>query len=405
MKNNNFFMPALVLGALLLPLASGIMDVRMLFLLFFAAAFIARRFLGHQEFTTECINVVFYAASLVLTCYFVDTAVSDEMFPFFDGLSNQKGFADMLALWVMLEAVLQYAYSDERKMDITYITAGITAELTLAVNGQWGAQFLMFAVIIGIAVIMMPLAERMKRVLQIFFAAAFIMCNMSLLLNYAEWLQVEDISYSLETSVVCELLLSVLVLYVLHEWDRIPKDIDIKKVRLYSLQRGIMKIFKIVLLVTVAVIVIGYDMGLGNDDTRISFLKENGEAAHPGIFTNTVVSLLYQVCEAFQSALSHNVIGTGFALAGFAGAALAIIFTGICIWLMYKGYQHDFEGKEHFAAIASAELLQLLLIPVAWELIPMYILFLYGAVWEYMPTIETIKDFIGHHKMMKENNL
>ncbi|MBO5033460.1 MAG: hypothetical protein J6D08_16540 [Lachnospiraceae bacterium] len=401
-NNNNLFMPALTLGALLLPLASGLFDVRILFLVFFAAVFIARYFLGHQEFTSECADVVFYAASFVQLCYLINTAVFNGIFPFFDSLSNQKSFADMLALWVIPEAVLRYIYSDDRKRDAAYITVGIIAELTLAVNGQWGAQFLMLAMIVGIAVTIMPLAEQMRRVLQLFFGAAFIMCNMSLLFNYTEWLQVEDVTYSLETSVVCELVLSVLALYVLHEWDKIPKDTDITRVRLCTLQNRIKKLCRISLAVIVIIGFIGYDMGIGASGTKISFLGENGEAAQTGIFTNTAVSLLYQVYGAVQAAFSQNIIGTGFALAGLIGAVIAIIFMGICIWLMYRGYCQSFEGKEHFAVIALTELLQLLLIPSAWELFPMYILFLYGALREYMPDMETIKNFIRRHKIRKE---
>lgn len=293
-NSGNLFMPSLVLGTLLLPLASGLLDVRILFLVFFAAAIIA-----------------------------------------------------------------------------------------------------------GIAAKIMPLAERMKRVLQMFFGTAFILCNMSLLFYDTKWLQVDGITYSLETSIACEMVLSVLALCALHEWDKIPGNVDIKKVRLCSLQRGIKRILKFVVAVIIVIVLTGYDMGIGTNGMKISFAGENGEQVETGLFTNAAVTLLYQVNKAFQAALSQNVIGTGFALAGIVGAVLAIIFMGICVWLMYRGYCQGFEGKKYFPAIAWAELLQLLLIPVAWELLPMYMLFLYSALKGYMPAMDRIKDCIRHHKMME----
>ena len=403
MKMTNLYTSALTLATLLLPLAAGLIDVRILFLILFVAVIVARRFFGHQEFTQQCIDIAFYAASLILTLYFVDMAISHGMFPFFNSLSNRKGFADMLALWVILQVVFRYVYTEDKVLDAVHITAGVVAELTLAVNGEWGAQFFMLMLIAVAAAKIMPFAERMKRVLQLFFGAAFILCNMSLLFNYTKWLQVENVTYSLETSVVCELVLSILALYVLHEWEKIPADTDIDRVRLCRLQHRIKRALKIVLVAIVIIGLIGYDMGIGSQGTKIAFLGENGEGVQAGIFANTAVSLLYHVYGAFQEAVSGNILGTGLGLLGLPGAALAILFMGICIWLVYRGYRQGFEGKEQFAMIAAVEMLQLLLIPISWELLPMYVVFLYTALEGYLPKKDSVilffkrmKDGIGH---------
>lgn len=392
-NNNSLFMPAMALIFLIIPLASNLLDVRLLFLIFIVAAIIARHFLGKQEFTPLCKEVVFYAASLILTFYFVDTAVSKGMFPLFDTLSDKQGFTGMLALWVILEVVFRYTYAEDNKMDIVNITAGIVAELVLAVNGQWGAQFLMFVVIAGAAAKIMPFAERMKRVLQLFFGAAFIMCNMSLLFQYTEWLHVDNVTYSLETSVVCELILSILALCAMKEWEKIPEDVDIEKVRLCRLQRRSKRLLLLAIALVAVMGLIGYDMGIGSKGTKIAFLGANGEAVEAGIFTNTFVSLLYQIYGAWQTALSRNIFGTGYAFLGVIGAGLAVMLIGICAWLLYRGHQQGFEGKEQSAAMALLELLVLLVTPVAWELLPLYELFLYDALWEYVPTKEEVKLF------------
>lgn len=395
MKTNSLFMPALTLSALLLPLASGLIDVRVAFIVLFFAALMVRIFLGRQEVTLQCVDTVFYVASLILTLYFVDTAVSGGMFPFFDSLSDKAAFTDMLALWVVLEAVLRYTYSEDTQTDVVCITAGVIAELTLAVNGNWGAQFLMLAIIVGVSACIMPVAEQMKRVLQFFFGAAFLLCNMSLLFGYTDWLQVKNVTYSLETSIVGELALSALALYVLHEWDKIPENMDIKKVRLCSLQRRIRQAAVLVLAATALTLLLGYDMGIGSG-TQIAFLGADGQAAQTGIFTNTAVSLQYGAYGALQAALSRSLLETSLAFWGFGGAVLAFLGLAACIWLLYRGYKDSFGGETHFAAIALLEVLQLFLLPSAWELLPMYALFFYGAVGAYLPTKDIVKGFIRH---------
>lgn len=402
MKSTNLFIPALVLVNLLIPLAAGFMDIRFLFIIVLVLALVAHHFLGKQEFTQQCIEGVFYTASIILTLYFVDTAIAPDMFPFFDSLSDINGFSGMLALWVILQVIAHYTYEDEQRLEVVYLTAGIVAELTLAVNGQWGAQFFMLVLIAVAATVIMPFAEHMKRVLQLFFGAAFILSNMSLLFNYTEWLRVEGVTYSLETSVVFELVLSILALYVLQEWDRIPKDADIGKVRLCRLQRRIKRALRILVVVIAVIGLIGYDMGIGSSNTKIVFLGENGEGVQTGIFANTAVSLLYHVYGAFAEALSKNLIGVGFVAWGLVGAMLAILFLGICVWLLYRGYQERFEGKEQFAAIAIVELIQLIVLPVAWELLPMYALFLIGALRSYVPTKEDVKSFVKRFKVTTE---
>lgn len=385
MKNNLLFTSAISMITLLIPFASGLIDIRILFAVLLLLVLVARHFLGRQEITEQCIDTVFYEGAMLLAFYVVDTAIAHGLFPFFDRLSDKVSFSNMLALWVILIVVLRYVDSTDKRQDISYITAGIIAELTLAVNGEWGAQFFMLMLIIGVAVKMEPLAERMKRVMQLFFGASFILCNMSLLFNYVDWFKVENVSYSLEVSVVGELALSILALGVLQEWDRIPKDVDMSRVRLLRLQRRTKKAAIMAMTAIALIGVVGYDMGIGSNGTKISFLNESGEAARTGILTNTAVALLYHVHGAFRMAFSENLLGTGGALWGILGIGAGILFIGIVGWLMYRGFKEGFEGREIFAVIAFFEMAQLLLLPTAWELLPMYILFLYGAVGEYIP--------------------
>ena len=160
-------MPALALIALLLPLTSSLLDPRFAWVLFLVVVLVSRFFVGHQKITMQCVDVVFYASVLLLTFYFVDTGVSRGMFPLFDGLSDKITFTDMLALWVMLEVTLRYMYSDTVTMDLLSITAGVIAELTLVINGRWSAQFVMLVLALGVASIVVPVAEQIKRALQL----------------------------------------------------------------------------------------------------------------------------------------------------------------------------------------------------------------------------------------------
>lgn len=392
MKTNNFFMPALALIALLLPLTSSLLDPRFAWVLFLVVVLVSRFFVGHQKITMQCVDVVFYASVLLLTFYFVDTGVSRGMFPLFDGLSDKITFTDMLALWVMLEVTLRYMYSDTVTMDLLSITAGVIAELTLVINGRWSAQFVMLVLALGVASIVVPVAEQIKRALQLFFGSAFILCNISLLIYYTGWLHVNTMSYSIEKSIVGELGLSMLALYILREWDKIPKGTPINRVRMFGLQSKIRRGIKIAICAIAVMVVLGCDMGIGSS-TKVAFLTQEG------VLTNTIVSLLYQVYEAVQAALNYNLIGISFATFGFSGAIVAMGFVGGSIYLLYRAMQHQSSEKKRLIAIALFEVIQLLVLPVAWELLVLYMLFLYGAVSENGILCDTIKIFFKKQKI------
>jgi len=289
-------------------------------------------------------------------------------------------------------AVRSYVDSADRHMQAVYLTAGIIAELVLAVNGDWGAQLLMLLIIGAMAAYTMPFAEKMKKLLQCFFGAAFILCNMSLLFGYVDWFQVDGITYSLESSVVGELLLCAFALYVLREWEKIPADAEIAKVRLCKLQRGIRRLLLLTVVVVCAAGLLGMDMGIGSG-ARMVVLDANGAETQAGIFTNTAISFVKQSYGAFASAFSQNMIGIFTQYLGFGGACVALILLALMIWLAYRGWQVRFEGNEMFAEIAVWELVILVAVPTAWEMLPLYAVFIYGALREYMPELRCKYSF------------
>lgn len=85
--------------------------------------------------------------------------------------------------------------------------------------GMVGVLFLLMLLVY------MPTRRLIKSAMQMFFAYAFLLCNMSLITEYTELIKVE-VSYDLEISVYMELLLAVFGVFFFHYWDKNTTEED-----------------------------------------------------------------------------------------------------------------------------------------------------------------------------------
>ena len=80
-----------------------------------------------------------------------------------------------------------------------------------------------------------PRASLIRKAGILLFLFLFLWSNMSLVLNYTDWFQVDAV-YSLETSVYMELFLALGGLLFFHFWDRIPEGSDLNKISMVKMQ-------------------------------------------------------------------------------------------------------------------------------------------------------------------------
>ena len=175
-------------------------------------------------------DIMLYAGGLILVLYFVNTAIAHDMIPLWGSGTSDIYYINMVAFLVMLVAAGQYIYCKDKIMQVIYIVSVILATLTMAVNAAWGTAFLTFVMLMVYSVAIVPVAAIMRKLLQMIFGIAFLFCNMSLLVNYTEIIQVDGLTYHLESSVVGELILCLLALYVFKQWDKIPEGTELTKI-------------------------------------------------------------------------------------------------------------------------------------------------------------------------------
>lgn len=89
--------------------------------------------------------------------------------------------------------------------------------------------------LLSVAAFFRPRASLIKKVGILLFLFLFLWSNMSLVLNYTQWFQVDAV-YSLETSVYMELCLALGGLLFFHFWDRIPEGTELDKLSMVKMQ-------------------------------------------------------------------------------------------------------------------------------------------------------------------------
>lgn len=131
-----------------------------------------------------------------------------------------------VVIWVAgiaaLLGVLHYCYNKEKNLNLIYLTETVCAFFVLAIEHHTLSQYVLFFSLLLAVICMPPRAEPVKRGLQMLFVYVFLLANMPLLVNYTSVIPPEKPGYSLEEGVLLDLFLSILGMYVLGVWDKLP---------------------------------------------------------------------------------------------------------------------------------------------------------------------------------------
>lgn len=163
--------------------------------------------------------IVLHIYSGILVVALMEFLVFPQMGIFTDSWQNAS-----MALLVALMAVIHYCYSKIRGLRLIYITEAVVAFLVLAINHNVISLYIMCLMLFLLAALLPPRVKPIKRSLQMFFCFTFLISNMSLFTNYTGLFPVKEPGYSLETSVLVDLLLCVLGVYVTGVWDKLPLE-------------------------------------------------------------------------------------------------------------------------------------------------------------------------------------
>lgn len=331
-------------------------------------------------------DIMLYAGGLILVLYFVNTAIAHDMIPLWGSGTSDIYYINMVAFLVMLVAAGQYIYCKDKIMQVIYIVSVILATLTMAVNAAWGTAFLTFVMLMVYSVAIVPVAAIMRKLLQMIFGIAFLFCNMSLLVNYTEIIQVDGLTYHLESSVVGELILCLLALYVFKQWDKIPEGTELTKVRLSRLQSACFYLLKYggFVLIILAVLSQVNDK-LGDSNIVQLFAGNKWEQLSTDVFAVTFLSLLENINQALIQAWHGNILAVMHQMYGVVGV---IIITDVLAVACYKLYLtiRDRRIKDSLLTwLAIGVLAAVICLPIKVEALPVYMMILLLALYTAKP--------------------
>lgn len=331
-------------------------------------------------------DIMLYAGGLILVLYFVNAAIAHDMIPLWEKGTADIWYINMVAFLVMLIAVGQYMYCEDKLMQIIYIVSVVLATLTMAVNAAWGTAFLVFVMLLVYSVAIVPVAAVIRKLLQMFFGIAFLFCNMSLLVNYTEIIQVDGLTYHLESSVVGELVLCLLALYVFRQWDKIPEGVELTRVRLSRLQKAcyyLLRIGGIVLLFLAALSRVNDK--LGDSNIVQLFAEDKWEQISTDVFVVTFLSLLENINQALLQAWHGNIIAVAHQMYGIIGVLLVIAVLALTCYKLYLIIRDRRIADSLLVWLAIGVLLAVICLPIKVEALPVYMMILLLALYTGKP--------------------
>lgn len=190
----------------------------------------------------------------------------------------------------------------------------------------------------------------------------------------------------MESSVVGELILCLLALYVFKQWDKIPEGTELTKVRLSRLQRACFYLLKYggFVLIILAVLSQVNDK-LGDSNIVQLFAGDKWEQLSTDAFAVTFLSLLENINQALIQAWHGNILAVMHQMYGVVGE---IVITAVLAVACYKLYLtiRDRRIKDSLLTwLAIGVLAAVICLPIMVEALPVYMMILLLALYTAKP--------------------
>ena len=304
-------------------------------------------------------DLIIYSGLLVmgamLFCYLCDvqpTGILSE-------IMNDPGKCASYLLLPCAASVCRYSTCKDKRGSVFYLLTAVVGFFTLIINNNVISFWLMATVFFAAPVLMRPIAEFIKRDMQLCFIFFFMLSNMSLLMNYTHLIQ-KEINLSFEHSVYIDLLIALGGVFFFSYWDKIPKDVDRDKLIMIKMGRG----YASVLLMTEIVFlsfVTGGNRWKGLPDTMVATIVKS--------FAIPLIDEIGKNKNAWFYCMENSSIST------FLLIFLATLLTGRII----KNYSHDKPLTGSFLIITIMIFTETFFLVPSCNILPVYLLILVMA--------------------------
>lgn len=335
----------------------------------------------------ECLRMPVFIGIWTLTLYFIDKALFPGALLLFGKEQDTLNYINMTAFLVILMASGLYLYEEDSKMRPVYVAGVAVPALVAAVNGAWGTVFMVFVMFIIHSVTIVPVAEVMKRLQQLFFGLALFFCGMPLLVKFCGFLHVEGLEYHLECGVSGVLFLCLPGAYVFRRWKRIPAEIDLREIKLTRLQKGCRTFLTASAALLVPVVLLSLvDGRLRAANMEVSnliqlFAGNKWEEMSSNLFIVPALSLLEHMNEMLIQMGRENIIAVFYQMYGGPGATVTLVVVALLCRRLYfmargKGLTDDL-----VVWLAVGCLGALFCLPVTVYMLPVYLMSVFMAMY------------------------
>ena len=331
-------------------------------------------------------DYLLYSGGFVLVLYFVNTAVAHDMIPLWNRGTSDIWYINMVALLVMMISAGQYIYCDDKIMQIVYIVCAVLATVVMAINESTGAMIIVLVMMLVYAIAIVPIAKIMQKLFQIFFIFSFLICNMSLLVNYTSIVQVDNLVYHLESSIVGEIILFTFGLLIIRHWDRIPQEADLKKVRMIKLQIRLQVILKVVCcMIVICLALARVDGTIGIDQLIQKFIGDKWGQINTDVFIVACMSFIKKLNQALIQAWHGNILAVMHQMYGVVGVIVIIAVLAVACYKLYLTIRDRRIKDSLLTWLAIGVLAAVICLPIMVEALPVYMMILLLALYTAKP--------------------
>lgn len=342
---------------------------------------------GQDAVRLSHFDLLFYVGSMLLLFYFVSYAIAPSMLLVPEYVLYDKKLTSSLAVVLGMIALWGFCREQVRIRQIMYCVSEAVALLVIVFNREPGMLLILLAGMYAFVLAVPPDEKHLRRCLLMFFGAVFMLCNVSLIVNYTDLIRVDGLHYPLEVSVTAELLLSLFALYVLSLWDKLKEGGRLHKEGLKELQGHLRKLLRILRKLFLLCLLFGWiHLWVGLDNFMMLFLGEKWSSMKDGVIAAASVSLTVRMSEMLHSFWTGNVLarcyGAGGVIGLFIGAATVA-------WLIRQVWRYFKRQKNiRLVLVVCGTVLALsLLTSAALELLPFYAVWIYILICDLQPRI------------------
>ncbi|MBQ2922717.1 MAG: hypothetical protein IJE60_06520 [Tyzzerella sp.] len=326
------------------------------------------------EITKESLSVIFFGGAVLIALAVVYFIMGTDIL-FGIGMTD-VGLIEAASILTGLIGAYLFSMARMKRMTVLYGIGTFGAMICLTLCGNDIALLILVAGICLLIVNADREVEVIKRLLMCQFLALFIPCNVVLLVQYTTFIHAEVSTWSLQASVVGELVLCLLAVFVCKYWDEIEEKPEeaIKNTQIFF-----KSVFRYVIGFGVFLIFLGWVELQAGVENILRFFHDS-EWKADGIFSTTMIEIASRAGESIIRAYEENALRLAFNTYGMVGVlalVLLLMFVGYKWWQLRKFTLKKDVMIWMFSAIV---ILCCILLPMRTVMLPIYTFFVWKMV-------------------------